>query len=156
MPTNLRLLDYPSPPRAYRVLHLAADGRVLMALPIPAESDLEALTMAETLKGECAVELWDGLRFIEHFAPMVRDVVIAGEGRSELAALVFPAAGFSQNVFDGKRRTLEGTGSSNTIRRILILDEPPSLDAGEITDKGTINQKAVLQRRAALVEKLYR
>jgi feruloyl-CoA synthase len=95
-------------------------------------------------------------RFIEHFAPMVRDVVIAGEGRSELAALVFPAAGFSQNVFDGKRRTLEGTGSSNTIRRILILDEPPSLDAGEITDKGTINQKAVLQRRAALVEKLYR
>jgi hypothetical protein len=71
MPTNLRLLDYPSPPRAYRVLHLAADGRVLATVPIPAESDLEALTMAETLKGECAVELWDGLRFIEHFAPAV-------------------------------------------------------------------------------------
>lgn len=57
MPTNLRLLDYPSPPRAHRVLHLAADGRVLMALPITAESDLEALTMMETLKGECAIEL---------------------------------------------------------------------------------------------------
>jgi hypothetical protein len=61
MPTNLRRLDYPSPLRAYRVLHLAADGRVLVTVPVPAESDLEALTMAETLKGEYAVELWDGL-----------------------------------------------------------------------------------------------
>ena len=52
--------------------------------------------------------------------------------------------------------TLEGTGSSNTIRRVQILDEPPSLDAGEITDKGTINQKAVLARRSALVDELYR
>ena len=94
-------------------------------------------------------------RFLEHFAPMVRDVVIAGEGRSELAALVFPAAGFSKESFDARLKTLEGTGSSNTIRKVLILDEPPSLDAGEVTDKGTINQKAVLQRRAALVEKLY-
>jgi feruloyl-CoA synthase len=39
---------------------------------------------------------------------------------------------------------------------VLILDEPPSLDAGELTDKGTINQKAVLQRRARLVEALYK
>jgi hypothetical protein len=68
MPINPRSLDDPSPPRAYRVLHLSADGNVLMALPITAESDLEALTTAETLKRECAVELWDGLRFIEHFA----------------------------------------------------------------------------------------
>ena len=54
---------------------------------------------------------------------------------------------------DLKRRS---TGSSNTIRRVLVLEEPPSLDAGEVTDKGTINQKAVLQRRADLVEELYR
>jgi feruloyl-CoA synthase len=94
--------------------------------------------------------------FIEHFAPMVRDVVIAGEGRSELAALVFPAAAFSRERFDLLFGTLEHTGSSNRIARVLIFDEPPSLDAGEITDKGTINQKAVLQRRAGLVEKLYR
>jgi feruloyl-CoA synthase len=94
--------------------------------------------------------------FIEHFAPMVRDVVIAGEGRSELAALVFPAAVFSRERFDLLFGTLEHTGSSNRIARVLIFDEPPSLDAGEITDKGTINQKAVLQRRAGLVEKLYR
>jgi feruloyl-CoA synthase len=38
---------------------------------------------------------------------------------------------------------------------VLILDEPPSLDAGEITDKGTLNQKAVLSRRAKLVDQLY-
>jgi feruloyl-CoA synthase len=95
-------------------------------------------------------------RFIEHFAPMVRDVVIAGEGRGELAALVFPASGFSRDLFDERFSTLEGTGSSNRIVRTMILEEPPSLDAGEVTDKGTINQKAVLQRRAALVEKLYK
>jgi feruloyl-CoA synthase len=94
--------------------------------------------------------------FIEHFAPMVRDVVIAGEGRSELAALVFPATGFSQEKFDLLAKTLEHTGSSSRIARFAVLYEPPSLDAGEITDKGTINQKAVLQRRAGLVEKLYK
>jgi len=38
----------------------------------------------------------------------------------------------------------------------MVLEEPPSLDAGEMTDKGSINQRAVLSRRAALVEELYR
>jgi len=94
-------------------------------------------------------------RFIEHFAPLVRDVVIAGEGRGELAALVFPAADFSKAKFDLLLKTLENTGSSNRIARVLILEEPPSLDAGEMTDKGTINQRAVLSRRQGLVKKLY-
>jgi feruloyl-CoA synthase len=52
-------------------------------------------------------------------------------------------------------RTFESTGSSNRVGRMLLLDEPPSLDAGEMTDKGSINQRAVLARRAALVEELY-
>jgi feruloyl-CoA synthase len=94
--------------------------------------------------------------FIEHFAPLVRDVVIAGEGRNELGALVFPAPGFSKEKFDRLFRALPGTGSSNRIARALILDEPPSIDAGEMTDKGTINQRAVLVRRAGLVGELYR
>ncbi len=94
-------------------------------------------------------------RLIEHFAPLVRDVVIAGEGRSELAALVFPSAEFSREKFDAVFNSLESTGSSNRIARVLILEEPPSLDAGEVTDKGTINQKAVLRRRHKLVEQLY-
>jgi feruloyl-CoA synthase len=94
-------------------------------------------------------------RLIEHFAPLVRDVVIAGEGRSELAALVFPSAEFSRQKFDERFKTLESTGSSNRIARVLVLEEPPSLDAGEMTDKGSINQRAVLSRRRKLVEELY-
>jgi len=95
-------------------------------------------------------------RFIAHFAPWVRDVVIAGEGRNELAALVFPAMDFSERDFLEKLKTLPASGSSNRIAHATVLKEPPSLDAGEVTDKGTINQKAVLKARAALVEALYK
>jgi feruloyl-CoA synthase len=94
-------------------------------------------------------------RLLGHFAPLVQDVVIAGEGRSELAILVFPAAGFSPELFRERLRSLAGTASSERIAHALVLDEPPSLDAGEITDKGTINQRAVLSRRRHLVEQLY-
>ncbi|HEY6821400.1 MAG TPA: feruloyl-CoA synthase [Burkholderiales bacterium] len=94
-------------------------------------------------------------KFIEHFAPMVRDVVIAGENRSELAALVFPSVDFSRERFVERFRSLASTGSSTRIVRYAILEEPPSLDAGEMTDKGSINQKAVLRRRANVVESLY-
>ncbi|HEX7053517.1 MAG TPA: feruloyl-CoA synthase [Burkholderiales bacterium] len=95
--------------------------------------------------------------FIQHFAPHVRDVVIAGERRDELAALVFPAGAIDRDLFRERLAAFaaQGTGSSNRIRRALLLEEPPSLDAGEMTDKGTINQRAVLERRAALVEELY-
>ena len=48
-----------------------------------------------------------------------------------------------------------GTGSANRLARIHVLAEPPSIDKGELTDKGSINQRAVLQHRAALVEALY-
>jgi feruloyl-CoA synthase len=100
-------------------------------------------------------------RFIEHFAPLVRDVVIAGEGRSELAALVFPNFDISnieaKKKFDSLMNDFmqKSTGSSNRIVRVAILEEPPSLDAGEMTDKGSINQRAVLRRRQAIVRKLY-
>jgi len=49
----------------------------------------------------------------------------------------------------------DSTGSSTRVRRVILLDEPASLDIGEITDKGSINQRAVLQHRAALVNDLY-
>jgi feruloyl-CoA synthase len=94
-------------------------------------------------------------KFIEHFAPMVRDVVIAGENRSELGALVFPTEAFNAAEFEARLKTLPSTGSSNRIARTVILAEPPSLDAGEMTDKGSINQKAVLRCRRDVVEKLY-
>ena len=46
-------------------------------------------------------------------------------------------------------------GSSARITRIAVLRAPPSLEAGELTDKGSINQRAVLARRAGLIEALY-
>ena len=48
-----------------------------------------------------------------------------------------------------------GTGSSNRVTRAVLLEEPPSIDRGEMTDKGSINQRAVLAHRAALVDALY-
>ncbi|HEX3758147.1 MAG TPA: feruloyl-CoA synthase, partial [Kofleriaceae bacterium] len=94
-------------------------------------------------------------RLLGHLAPLVQDVVIAGEGRSELAILVFPAAGFSPDAFEDRLARFESTGSSDRIAGARVLTEPPSLDAGEITDKGTINQRAVLTRRRHLVDQLY-
>jgi feruloyl-CoA synthase len=95
-------------------------------------------------------------RFIEHFAPLARDVVFAGEGRSELTALIFPAGNASPADYVSKLKTLQSSGSSNRVVRAIVLDEPPSLDAGEMTDKGSINQRAVLARRKSLVDELYR
>ena len=47
------------------------------------------------------------------------------------------------------------TGSSQRIHRVLLMSEPPSIDGNELTDKGYINQRAALQRRAGLVQALY-
>ena len=95
--------------------------------------------------------------FIEHFAPLVRDVVIAGDRRTELGALLFLSTPAPRDELSRRLRSLaaRATGSSNRIVRAMVLDEPPSLDAGELTDKGTVNQRAVLARRATLVDELY-
>jgi len=49
----------------------------------------------------------------------------------------------------------EGSGSAGRIERMLILAQPADLDTGEITDKGYVNQRTILARRAALVDLLY-
>ncbi len=49
----------------------------------------------------------------------------------------------------------QATGASNRIERAILLDEPPALDHGEITDKGSLNQRAILEHRSALVDELY-
>ena len=115
---------------------------------------------------------------ISHFAPYVRDVVIAGADRDFIAALVFPdfdacrrlssdlkdAAPTAIVAHESVRREFAfllesfaraATGSSNRVARAILLDTPPSLDVGEATDKGSINQRMVLRHRAALVEELY-
>jgi feruloyl-CoA synthase len=118
-------------------------------------------------------------RIIAAFAPLVRDVVITGHDRNEIGGLVFPdleacrsllpeadckqpdhAVLASTPVRTAFTRGLammakEGGGSSTRVVRLLLLDEPPSIDANEITDKGSLNQRAVLARRAALVAELY-
>ena len=109
--------------------------------------------------------------------PAIQDLVVAGEGQAEIGVLVFPslpgcralagagAAELEVLVDDAsvrahiiaalERYNAAHAGSSRRIARALLLVEPPALDAGEITDKGYINQRAVLRRRAALVERLY-
>jgi feruloyl-CoA synthase len=47
------------------------------------------------------------------------------------------------------------TGGSTRVVRAALLEEPPSLDAGEVTDKGSLNQRAMLERRKAQVDELY-
>jgi feruloyl-CoA synthase len=102
-------------------------------------------------------------RFIAAGAPYVQDVVLTGHDRDWIGALVFPNAeacralddvhGWLQELL--ARLAAEATGSSNRIERAMLLDKPPSIDAGEVTDKGSINQRAVLRERASLVDALY-
>ena len=63
-----------------------------------------------------------------------------------------------RSVFRERLESLAATstGSSTRVERAVLLDRPPSIEVQEITDKGTINQKAVLKNRGALVEDLYR
>ena len=117
-------------------------------------------------------------RVMEAGDPVVQDVVIAGLNRSEIGLLVLPrldacralaglpptapaeeavahpaVRAFVQRLLD--RLWAEGTGSATRPARALVLVAPPSIDKGEITDKGSINQRAVLAARKHLVEELY-
>jgi feruloyl-CoA synthase len=98
-------------------------------------------------------------KFLAHAAPYVRDIVFAGHDRDELTALIFPDPNSPPDraQLEQALRTFaaQSTGTSTRICRAILLTEPPSIDAGEITDKGSINQRAVLTRRADLVEALY-
>jgi feruloyl-CoA synthase len=92
--------------------------------------------------------------------PVIQDAVITGHDRNDIGALVFlsPAAKDAdvRAVLSRALKTLsKDGGSSMHPTRLLVMTEPPQIDAGEITDKGYINQRAVLERRAALVEQLY-
>jgi len=91
--------------------------------------------------------------------PLIQDAVITGHNRDEVGALVFlsPAA----KGADARAKLLqilkgfEEEPSSTRIARLMVMSEPPSIDANEITDKGYLNQRAVLERRSTLVEKMY-
>ena len=108
----------------------------------------------------------------------MRDVVISGINRDQVSALVIldldgcrlinPAlpsddlAVTAANPLIGdafrerfRRLLASATGSSTRITRAVLLDTPLSIDVGEVTDKGSINQRAVLDHRSGLIELLY-
>ena len=110
-------------------------------------------------------------------APYVQDAVITGLNMHEVGAMIFPTAavrGLSglgaqatmadiltsapvvahfQHVLNGLAHT--ATGSASRVARMVLLSEPPSIDKGEVTDKGSINQRAVLKHRDALVKTMH-
>ena len=101
-------------------------------------------------------------RIIAAGTPWVQDAVIAGHDQREVAALIIPRSGTPetpelrnacQRLIDTVAR--DSTGSATHIARAALLTAPLSIDVGEITDKGSINQRAVLKARAALVDDLY-
>ncbi|HEY1230944.1 MAG TPA: feruloyl-CoA synthase, partial [Ramlibacter sp.] len=116
-------------------------------------------------------------KIIAAAAPYVHDAVITGLNRNEVGALLFPTAAvrklsglpdgaslkdvlesapvqahFQQVANDLARNA---TGSANRVARLHLLHEPPSIDKGEVTDKGSINQRAVLKHRDALVQSFH-
>jgi feruloyl-CoA synthase len=119
------------------------------------------------------------LSVIDAAAPILQDAVITGHDRDDVGLLGFASLpGCLRLCPDAapdtplkeliktplvrekmlaamKALAAQGKGSSHRIVRALLMDVPPSIDANEITDKGYINQRAVLTNRAALVEKLY-
>jgi len=117
-------------------------------------------------------------RFIAACAPLVRDVVIAGLNRDEISAIVvldldgcrlinatlpyddIAATAADRLIRDAFRERFakflaSSTGSSTRITRAILLNGPLSIDRGEVTDKGSINQRAVLEHRSQLIEILY-
>jgi feruloyl-CoA synthase len=104
------------------------------------------------------------IKVVSALAPYAQDVVITGHDRNEIGALIFltesgrgvPIAEMAGYVRAGLRALQsDGGGSSQTPTRALLLPDAPSAAAGEITDKGYINQRQVLSRRTADVEALY-
>ena len=117
-------------------------------------------------------------RLLSHLAPYAEDVVITGPDRPAVGALIVP------NIESCRRLCPQGetlplrallaqpavrttfglllakcaegaTGSSRRVARALLLADPPSIDAGEVTSKRTVSQRLMLQTRAALVDELY-
>jgi feruloyl-CoA synthase len=116
-------------------------------------------------------------RIIAAGAPYIQDVVITGLNMKEVGAMVFPTPAVrtlsglpahaslaevlhSQPVLAHfqdvvNRLATTSTGSANRVARLCLLAEPPTIDRGEITDKGSINQRAVLSHRANIVAALH-
>jgi feruloyl-CoA synthase len=122
-----------------------------------------------------------GLRMgvITAAAPLLQDVLVTGQDREFVGILAWPNIQACRDIcqdVDGQQSmeillrrkevhyhlqkalqefNVRQEGSSARVRRITLMTEPPSIDANEITDKGYINQRAALEKRHSLVERLY-
>ncbi len=97
----------------------------------------------------------DGL--IKALSPLVLDLVLCDDGRPYLGVMLWPTAGADPaeiarrlGVFNAEQH-----GSAGRVKRALLLTDPPNANAHEISDKGTINRRAVIDRRAGEVERLF-
>ena len=101
-------------------------------------------------------------QLLEALAPLLSDVLVCGETNSYLALLAWPSAagreagvGLASQLAQRLATFNQGRGASERIERLRLLDEPPSANAHEVSDKGTINQRVALERRSADVQLLY-
>jgi feruloyl-CoA synthase len=110
-------------------------------------------------------------------SPVIQDALVAGQDKDFVALLAWPNLEACRQLTAQPQATIAdlvahpairervraglaahnaaATGSSQRIARALLMTEPPSIDGNELTDKGYINQRAALHRRAALVQRLY-
>ena len=153
----VRFVDDADPARGFRF-----DGRV--------SEDFKLLTGTWVHASKIRLTALEGL------AGIASDVVVTGHDRGEIGVLIFPdrsglerlgvnyevegEALFGEELASIVRQRLEemshsATGSSTLIRRALVMASPPDVGVGEITDKGSINQRKVLTMRAPLVDRLY-
>ncbi|WP_150738901.1 feruloyl-CoA synthase [Pandoraea anapnoica] len=117
-------------------------------------------------------------RVISEGAPYVQDAVVTGINRDDIGLMIFPrvddcrrlsglpkdasladvlASTPVREMFASllTRLNASASGSATSVARLLLLDTPPSLDLGEVTDKGSINQRAVQDHRSATVDALH-
>lgn len=149
----VRFVDDGDPDRG-----LVFDGRV--------SEDFKLLTGTWVQAGKLRLQALEGLR------GLVQDVVVCGHDRDAIGLLIFPQPDrvHGDNTSDGavidpalqaaieerlRDMARAATGSAKRISRALILAEPPSLKDAEITDKGSLNIRRIITRRAALLERLY-
>ena len=116
------------------------------------------------------------LELLVLLAPLASDLVVTGADRGQIGVMIFPnmgelaKSGFGQDAQDGAmtdklllgevhrrlaERAREVSGSSVFVGRAMVLAEPPDMGEGEMTAKGNLNYRRVLDRRKALLERLY-
>ena len=122
---------------------LAFDGRVAEDFKLSSGTWVSVTNVRTGVVGQCG--------------GLVSDVVVCGQDRDAIAILAWPTANASiEGVREAIRAWNAKNGASSTrVWRCILLAEPPSIDAGEITDKGYVNQRATIERRAADVARLY-